>query len=122
VSASLASPPSQKSRGDDDPVRGAQNIYRAFMGLEDGGDTERAHTIQNRKLRRSVERLLAENARLSAQLSAHGDKVPRAHAATDYTASATGVRLLKPLHGEWVLVRASPRRVGGDDQPPVVQA
>ena len=109
-----------RRRCPDDPVADAKEIYRAFMGLDAAEDPidlagaraqAAASAAQNQQLRLAIEKLLAQNAKLSAQLSAHGDTPPRTHIQTRFSACVSGARLLKPMHGEWVLVAGSDSHV-----------
>ena len=88
----------------------AQRKKRLVAALEDKQKDDAAEDELS-ALRRKVASLQERNATLNAKLDIHGDADPREHNRTEYTASAGAVRLLKPLHGEWVLVAGSDAHV-----------
>ena len=119
----------------DDYIEGVGNVgdardaYRKYMGQGKhtstfgGGSKKRlAAALEDKKkadagedslqaLRDEIAGLQLQNATLNAKLDQYGDAEPREHKSTEYTATASAVRLLRPLHGEWVLVAGSDSHV-----------
>ena len=115
----------------------ARAVYRKFMGYDkdDGGGSESESEDEDEKpgaalataledkqasdaareeverLREMVASLRQVNATLNAKLDQHGEAVPREHSSTEFRATASAVRFLKPLHGEWALVAGSDSRL-----------
>lgn len=83
---------------------------RLAAALEDKKNVDVAEdTLQS--LRDEITSLREQNATLNAKLDQYDDAEPRKHKTTQYTAMASAVRLLRPLHGEWVLVAGSDSHV-----------
>ena len=76
-------------------------------------DKKKADAVEDslQSLRDEILSLRAKNATLNAKLDLYGEAEPRAHISTEFTATASAVRLLRPLHGEWVLVAGSDSHV-----------
>eukprot|EP01043_Picozoa_sp_COSAG02_P034015 COSAG02_NODE_2355_length_9073_cov_3.811901_3_plen_744_part_00 len=129
--------PVPENAADEDYIEGVGNVgeardaYRKYMGQgkntsafgKGGGSKKRlVAALEDKKkadaaedslhsLREEIVLLREQNATLNAKLDGHDDAEPRAHKTTEYTATASAVRLLRPLHGEWVLVAGSDSHV-----------
>lgn len=121
----------------DDYIEGVGNVgeardaYRKYMGQgknttafgKGGGsktrlvaaleDKKKADAVEDslQSLRDEILRLREKNATLNAKLDLYDEAEPRAHKSTEYTATVSAVRLLQPLHGEWVLVAGADSHV-----------
>ena len=122
-------------------VHGLRQGRRGVRGSEGDGEDEKpgaalATALEDKqasdaareeveRLREMVASLRQVNATLNAKLDQHGEAMPREHSSTEFRATASAVRFLKPLHGEWALVAGSDSRlevVADEYEPPAKEA